>query len=263
MQPDGRGLKERRQSPWGEGQIGLKQAFEFQQRFLIVDDVIELGESCEPANVGNGCSATCVVESGWTCPVPGQACIKLPVCGNGVRELGEQCDDGHTAANGDGCSTTCQIETGYVCQTAGQFCIKEVCGNGTRTQSEACDDGNVGDGDGCSSGCTIETGWACNNAMPPSACHLTVCGDGQREGEETCDDGNVDPGDGCDEFCAAELIYGEDCVHPAQLSFVNNVATVTGDTRPHVNNNLTGEGNICSSSGVETLSAMICGLAPG
>ena len=34
-----------------------------------------------------------------------------PVCGNGVVEAGEQCDDGNTM-NGDGCSSTCQDEMG-------------------------------------------------------------------------------------------------------------------------------------------------------
>jgi cysteine-rich repeat protein len=33
-----------------------------------------------------------------------------PVCGNGVIEGGEQCDDGNTA-NADGCSDVCQVET--------------------------------------------------------------------------------------------------------------------------------------------------------
>ncbi len=32
-----------------------------------------------------------------------------PVCGNGIREAGEQCDDGNTTS-GDGCSATCQVE---------------------------------------------------------------------------------------------------------------------------------------------------------
>jgi cysteine-rich repeat protein len=34
-----------------------------------------------------------------------------PVCGNGVVETGETCDDGNTVS-GDGCSATCQVETG-------------------------------------------------------------------------------------------------------------------------------------------------------
>jgi cysteine-rich repeat protein len=35
--------------------------------------------------------------------------ISAPVCGNGARETGEQCDDGNTAP-GDGCSATCALE---------------------------------------------------------------------------------------------------------------------------------------------------------
>lgn len=33
----------------------------------------------------------------------------MTVCGNGIVEAGEQCDDGNTT-NGDGCSSTCQLE---------------------------------------------------------------------------------------------------------------------------------------------------------
>ncbi len=41
-----------------------------------------------------------------------------PVCGNGLVESGEQCDDGNTV-NGDGCSSTCQKEgaSEVICQT--------------------------------------------------------------------------------------------------------------------------------------------------
>jgi len=35
------------------------------------------------------------------------------ICGNGILEIGEQCDDGNTN-DGDGCSSTCQIEAGTV-----------------------------------------------------------------------------------------------------------------------------------------------------
>ncbi len=57
------------------------------------------------------------------------------LCGNGVLDPGEQCDDGNTN-NGDGCSATCQIEAGWNCPTPGQLCIP--CG------TNACDTGPVG-----------------------------------------------------------------------------------------------------------------------
>ena len=65
------------------------------------------------------------------------------VCGDGVQEGSEQCDDGNTA-DGDGCSATCQIETG------------PTCGNGLLEQGEECDDGNQLDGDTCSATCTSD-----------------------------------------------------------------------------------------------------------
>ena len=37
-----------------------------------------------------------------------------PVCGDGILDFGEACDDGN-AANGDGCSSTCQVEDGWAC----------------------------------------------------------------------------------------------------------------------------------------------------
>ncbi|MCP3979476.1 MAG: IPTL-CTERM sorting domain-containing protein [bacterium] len=42
------------------------------------------------------------------------------VCGNGVREGDEQCDDGNTTA-GDGCSPTCTIEPGTAIPTVGEW----------------------------------------------------------------------------------------------------------------------------------------------
>jgi cysteine-rich repeat protein len=100
------------------------------------------------------------------------------VCGNGVKEGAEGCDDGNTT-NGDGCSSTCTVET-HVC----------VCGDGVKDATEACDDGNTVSGDGCSSTCTIE---------------LPVCGDGVKAATEACDDGNTVNGDGCSSTCTIEL----------------------------------------------------------
>jgi cysteine-rich repeat protein len=43
------------------------------------------------------------------------SCIVVnPICGNGILESGESCDDDNTA-NGDGCSSICQIEEGCTC----------------------------------------------------------------------------------------------------------------------------------------------------
>ncbi len=72
----------------------------------------------------------------------------VPVCGNGIIEIGEGCDDGNLL-NGDGCSSLCQIEI----LPSSPFAE---CGNGILEQGELCDDGNLIDGDGCSSSCQIE-----------------------------------------------------------------------------------------------------------
>jgi cysteine-rich repeat protein len=43
------------------------------------------------------------------------------VCGNGLLEATEQCDDGNTV-EGDGCSSTCTVENGFVCRNPGAPC---------------------------------------------------------------------------------------------------------------------------------------------
>jgi cysteine-rich repeat protein len=67
----------------------------------------------------------------------------VPVCGNGLTEGGEQCDDANTT-NGDGCSATCQLEG-------------PACGDGSVQAPESCDDGNTVNGDGCSNTCQVES----------------------------------------------------------------------------------------------------------
>jgi cysteine-rich repeat protein len=82
------------------------------------------------------------------------------VCGNGIVQGNEQCDDGNMS-NNDACTNTC---------------MNAVCGDGfVRTNFEQCDDGNMSNNDACK-----------NNCQP------NVCGDGiVNVGVEQCDDGNM------------------------------------------------------------------------
>ena len=76
------------------------------------------------------------------------------VCGNGLLEPGETCDDGNTT-NGDGCSAACASQSGYVCVGEPSVC-NTVCGDGITAGGEQCDDGNINSNDGCSSTCQSE-----------------------------------------------------------------------------------------------------------
>ena len=101
--------------------------------------------------------------------------FSLSVCGDGVLDAGESCDDGNTL-DGDGCSSTCELES--------------VCGNGILEGNEVCDDGNTIGGDNCSSTCDAEN----------------FCGDGVLNTSEACDDGNTTNGDGCSSTCELESL---------------------------------------------------------
>lgn len=104
--------------------------------------VIDAGETCDDHNVlsGDGCSSTChiepacgnhLIEPPETCdpPTPGfcsPTCATVAgICGDGIVQSGEQCDDGNTA-NGDGCTVTCTFERPASCGDgivqAGEHC---------------------------------------------------------------------------------------------------------------------------------------------
>ena len=111
------------------------------------------------------------------------------VCGDGIAECGEECDDGNDS-NFDECLNDCRLAR---------------CGDGyLHWGVEACDDGNNASCDGCSADCSRVD---------------DVCGDGIVECGEECDDGNQTSGDGCSSDCRLEgplcgngvLDPGEEC----------------------------------------------------
>ncbi|MDI1447487.1 DUF4215 domain-containing protein [Polyangium sp. 6x1] len=159
-----------------------------------------------------------------------------PVCGDGVVEGEETCDDGNTT-DGDGCNATCTSD--------------ESCGNGTvdAATGEACDDGNTTDGDGCNATCSSNescgngivdaaAGEACDdgNTTDGDGCNATCtsnesCGNGivDAASGEVCDDGNTMAGDGCNATCTSNEVCGNGIVDVATGEACDDGNTTSGD----------------------------------
>lgn len=108
--------------------------------------------------------------------VSAHSCHAGPVCGDGIAEAAEECDDGNTVVT-DECTNAC---------------LDAVCGDGVVGPDEECDDANTADSDACT-----------------NACRLAVCGDSIVGPAEECDDGNTTDGDGCSASCDGEAACGD------------------------------------------------------
>ncbi|MCC6765063.1 MAG: DUF4215 domain-containing protein [Deltaproteobacteria bacterium] len=147
---------------------------------LCGDGNISLGclEECDDGGTtdGNGCSATCRVETGWSCSGTPSVCVAT--CGNGVVDAGEACDDGDLG-NLDGCTATCTVEPGWTCSGSPSVCAA-VCGDGIRVGNEQCDAGDAddGDADGCEANCTLTPKTVTANTTPAGTVSSDLEGNG-------------------------------------------------------------------------------------
>ncbi len=114
--------------------------------------------------------------------VTGQFGCEDDLCGNGVVDPGERCDDGNTTW-GDGCSTACVIEEGWNCIDT--LCAP-ACGDGLVVESiEPCDP-SVGEWTGyCADDCSAVTGRCGDLLVQPEQ---EVC-DGHRGCDDDCTPG--------------------------------------------------------------------------
>ena len=196
------------------------------------DGILYAGvEECDDGNQkpGDGCDPDCKQET--------------TLCGNGILEGDEACDDGNDDNDDDcvdcldyACGDGWQHATleqcddankdnGDDCVNIGGQCLLATCGDGLlHAGVELCDDGNADDTDECVAGCELAS---CGDGFTQAGVEL--CDDGENLGAyggcnpgcdalgprcgdklvdpkfETCDDGNLLDGDGCSATCQQEL----------------------------------------------------------
>jgi len=133
------------------------------------------------------------------------------LCGNGIVDTGETCDDGAANSPTGACTDQCE---------------KAACGDGrVETGVEECDPGS-------------QPGTTTPIANDPNCtyqCTLTRCGDGvvQKGGnrpDEQCDDGNTVAGDGCSPTCEFETVSCQaGGTIDVTLAFVGSASIYSGD----------------------------------
>ena len=173
----------------------------------------------------------------------------VAVCGNGIVDLGEECDDGNLV-DGDSCNSNCTLppakgaciypkiswtnengvfpvdcldnQTEYKCNLlqGDNFVVNSLCDNLNFDHYGSCEYINENNEVTCINGLLNSN---CDNLegrwTESGRCVPVVCGDGIVNLNEECDDGNLFDGDSCNSDCTLPPVQGA-CIHP-KISYVN------------------------------------------
>ena len=169
---------------------------------LCTDDDVDLQQDTAVTLVAdsNSCTSTkCEVycDSGYE--ISDGQCVEImsPVCGDGLIEGTETCDDSNTDG-GDGCSSICLVESGYTCSGEPSTCQVtpgiEICNDGIDNDNDGNRDCRDTDCIGDAFCMNLRAGRQCvddadcsSNNCIDSICKLVVCGDGVIDTGEQCD----------------------------------------------------------------------------
>ena len=235
---------------WNLGVIAAPVAWTYRVAFTTTttpsvcgNGVLEGFETCDDDNDtdGDGCSASCQIEPGWTCMGEPSTCAMIPCFG---AADGDACmdagmdgtcrgpDGGRTCCTGCWDGVICDVgDTTDACGASGAMCA--MCDDANECTTDACDAGAcdatpVAAGTACSAGvcaatamcveCLVDDDCTSGSICVSNRC-TSGCGDGSLTDDEECDDGNLVAGDGCDELCAIET--GFTCREQPEVEVLN------------------------------------------
>lgn len=203
---------------------------------------VEGTEACDDDDndPGDGCSAACTVEPGWTCTGDPSTCTDIDEC----ADMTDTCNENATCTN-QSPGFSCACNTGYTgdgmtctevdeCGLNTDDCVANATCSNTPPGSFTCTcpAGYGGDGHAGGTGCTeinectagtdtCDANAACTNTDGSFTCMCNagftgdgmtctpVCGDAMVVPGETCDDDGTEGDDGCSATCQTEP--GWDC----------------------------------------------------